>query len=119
MMISLKLSRDRARCIEEVMFPLIRATAELHVREKLQIIGQYENEYLTAKILLTLIAEVDVIFKRKLLGQAKEFKFNFNDAQAITFYKFLMNHPIGPVEIYLLNLRQHVCQILHKQFYKP
>lgn len=114
-MISLKFHRDQARCIEENFLPLMLKFAELKLRET----QNSTDDFLNAKILLTLINEVNIIFKRKLLTQAIKFHFKFNDAQAITFYKFLMNHPVPPSQFYLNNLRQHVIDVLHPQFYKP
>lgn len=83
---------------------------------KLRDAAPASNDYFNNKILLTLIKEVQIIFKRKLLTQAINFHFRLNDAQAITLYKFIMEHPVPAIELYLLNLRQHVCDVLHKQF---
>lgn len=113
-MILLKLKRDQARAIEEHLFPLMIRIAEM----KVNTAGKFSDEYLNYKIVLTLLTEVKKIFTRKLDGAAHKFNFKFNDAQGITLFKFLMNHRISEEHSWLINLRQHICDVLYKQIIK-
>ncbi len=110
-MILLKLKRDQARCIDDYFFPYMIAVAVM----KMNNAGKLSDEYLNAKVLYTLIIEVEKIFRRKLASEANKFNFKLNDAQGITFDKFLMNHPMNAEEFYLNHLRQHIIDVLFKQ----
>jgi hypothetical protein len=114
-MIKLKLKRDDARLLETAFLPYMVMLAQSRLRSA----EHFTLDYFNSKIVLSLISEVQLSFKRKLLGKAKKMLFNFNDAHAIAFYMMLMKQPVDEKHVYALNLRHQICDALHKQLYQP
>ncbi len=110
-MIKIKLTRDQARLIEQNCLPYMVMLTEMKVHDT----STLGPEYFISKILNSLITEVHVSFKRKLLGKGNNLSFPFTDAHGIAFYSLFLTHPIEAKQEYLINLRQQVCDIMHKQ----
>jgi hypothetical protein len=113
-MIILKLKRDDARFIEEKWLPFMIAVAKTKLRDT-EII---ETDYLNWKLMHAQLQELHMMFKKKLLSSPVKLKLKFSDANGITLYKFLMAQPISEEELYYVNMRQQLCNVLHQQFYE-
>ncbi|MEP7317194.1 MAG: hypothetical protein ABI921_00580 [Panacibacter sp.] len=113
-MVKLKLRRDEARYVDDHFFPFMLMNA----KQKL-IYAENDTAEFNAKVILSLISDVIVAFKRKLLSNANKFVFNFSNAHAICFYYLLLQQPIQPNLFYDVNLRQHLVNVLHKIIINP
>lgn len=76
-------------------------------------------DQLTARILLSLLEDAELLFKRKLLTRSDKFSFSFTDACGIAFYMFLMKQPINEYHVYAQHMRQKVCNDIYKQLLQP
>lgn len=114
-MISIKLTRDEARLFQQTFFPFMIASAKTKALQA----ASGDLDQLSARILLSLLEEVELVFKRKLLTRSNKFSFSFTDACAIAFYVFLMKQPIADYHVYVLQLRQRVCNNIYKQLLQP
>ncbi|GEM_PF-4547565 len=110
----LKIDKQGAESISNYFMHTIIMIVDARVRES----KHNQNEYLGAKLLRSILQEVDFIFKRKLLTQAKDYKIKLTDAEGIVLLKFLLEFPIPGNEItspWLHNLRNNVTLQLDKQ----
>lgn len=110
-MIRLRLSRDQARHIERDFFPYMLMVCKMKVREAIE----ETEDYFTYKMILSLIHDVDVAFKKKLLTSSHTFNFNFSDAHGLCLYRFMMKQPINENVVYSVILRQMICDALFQQ----
>lgn len=111
----LKLERDQARAVQRDMFPYM----ELLLENKVDHCRDSVDEYLNAIVARCLFLEVVKIFERKLLTKGNVFTFKLTVAQALPFYQVLMSLPINGKQVWLLNLRQLICDTLYNQFLEP
>jgi hypothetical protein len=114
-MITLKLTRDNARIIERDFLPYMIMLAQ----SKLRSAESLSNQYFIRKMFLSLMLEIQLKFKKKLLESSAKIKFTFSEAHAIAFYIFLMKRPVDPDQVYVSLLRQQVCDLIYKQLLLP
>ena len=114
-MIILRLTRDQARLIEKNFLPYMIMLA----KSKAASVSTGSIKHLRYKIILSLIHDVQLLFKRKLLTTALKLKFNLSDAHGVAFYIFLMRQPISDKEIFAQVLRQQICNHLYQQLIEP
>lgn len=114
-MITLKLRRDQARIVEKSFLPFMMRL----IKAKLNIYPSASNRYLRCKILLSLIFDVEVIFRKKLATTNNNMKFKLSDAHAIAFYVFLMKLAIDTDQVYVNLIRQNLCNEIYRQLLEP
>jgi hypothetical protein len=107
----LKISKQGAESVSTYFMPTIMMMANMRVKES----EHAQIELLSAKLLRAILEDVDIIFKKKLLTQAKDYKIKMNDACGIVLLKFLLEFPVPENQFWLHNLRQNVTDQLHKQ----
>lgn len=107
----LKINKQGAESISTYFMVTIILLADVRIRDS----RHNQNEYLGAKLLRAILHDVDVIFKRKLLTQAKDYKIKLTDAEGIVLLKFMLEFPIPPGQFWLQNLRNNVTSQLDKQ----
>lgn len=114
-MIVIKTSRDESRTLQKAFFPymIMLATSKISDAD----IGS--NDYLSGKIMLSLIMQVRTKVDRRLLTTANNFSFNLSDAEGIALYTFLMSFPIEMQQVYMNNLRQRLCDKIYRQLLEP
>ncbi len=110
----IKLTRDQTRGVQLHFFPYLVAVCEMKVEH-----NAGNEDLLNNKMLICLLHEIKRIFERKLLSLPNKFTFKFSDDQGIVFYKLLMNIPLPADRFWLVNLRDHICDTLHKQMCEP
>lgn len=110
-MIRIRLSRDQARHAQEKYFPYMMMLAKFKVREAY---GR-DNDLALAKMLLSLLHDVHIMFAKKLLTTPDKYTFRLTVAQGICFYYFLMQVPIDNTNVYTNNLRQIMCDVLYRE----
>lgn len=110
----IKLTRDQARSVQHHFFPYLVAVCEMKVEHPAG-----SEDLLNNKMIVCILQEIRVLFEKKLLTRSNKFLFRFSDAQGIIFYKLLMNLPIIADQFWLINLRLHICDVLHLQMCEP
>lgn len=114
-MVTIKIKRDEARLIEKSFLPylILRATTKINDSEALS------EGFLSGKILYSLLSKVKDRFEKKLRTDAVKFKIKIDDAEGIAFYSGLMNFPIEAKQVYMITLRQRLCDQIHQQLLLP
>src|SRR5687768_12351483 len=107
----LKISRQHADAISSQFMPHILVLHDARLRETVN----NPNEQLINKILKSILCDLDIMFKRRMLTKTRVFTIDFSDAQGIVFYMCMLSFPVPSHQIYLHNLRNQVVQELHKQ----
>ncbi len=107
----LKISKQGTESISSYFMPTIILFADVRIREN----ANCESDLLGAKLLRSILHDVDIVFKRKLLTLAKDYKIKMSDAQGIVLLKFLLEFPIPEGQFWLQNLRNNITAQLHKQ----
>src|SRR5438874_9104894 len=110
-MIAFKLTRDDARIIDRDFLPYMVMLAQA----KLRSAPSLSNQYFIRKMFLSLMLEIQLKFKKKLLDPSSKIKFTFSEAHGIAFYIFLMKRPVDPDQVYVSLLRQQICDLIYKQ----
>lgn len=123
-MITIKLIRDQARMIDKTFLPYMVSLAVTKVHDAAETFGAKlapfrDKDYINCKIVLSLIFDVQKLFRRRLATDVKNFTFKLSDAHAIALYHFLMNHPIDESQVYAHLLRQQLCDHIYKQLLEP
>lgn len=113
-MIILKLTRDQARSVQLNFFPYLSLLCEKNIRDTTN-----PDETLNARMIYCILNEIRKDVEKKLFNTAKKIKFKFSDAQAIVMYKLMIALPLQPDQIWLINLRQHIVNILHIELCEP
>lgn len=67
------------------------------------------------KVLKSILSDVDLIFKRKVLCRQRKFQITFKEAEGLVLMYFLLRFPIPADHWYRLNLRNQLVEQLHKQ----
>lgn len=114
-MIKLQLERDQARTVEQNFLPYMVLVSWIKIREAKNM----TEEYFSARVIYSAVSELERMFKLKLLSKTQSFTFNLTDGQGVVLYKLLMATPISDDKDWLLMIRQHICNILHKQLIEP
>lgn len=110
-----KLTRDQARVVQQNFFPYLVQLCETRILDnETNIIRQLQER--STKILLLQVCK---IFDRKLIGVAQKMKFDIELPNAIAFYTLLQLMPISGTEIFLINLRSYLVNVLHQQLLSP
>jgi hypothetical protein len=113
--IEFKLYRDQARSVQECFFPYLGMLCESKIRDA----GHDVDHLLNCRAVQSLYLQVKRQFDKKLLTEANIFHFKFAYAEGLAFYNLLMNLPIKADQIWFINLRNHICNTVHKQLSKP
>ena len=108
-----KISRDQTRLVERNWIPYMIMFAESKLRSN----AGKDAQYLNCKIIVSLLKDIELSLKRKLLGSALTLSFNLSDAHCAAFYFYLMIHPIASQQVYEFTFRQQLCDILHRQLF--
>ena len=114
-MMKLKLNRDEARFADENFFSPIILIYKMKVRNAEMDSAAYYN----SKVLLSLINDISIAFKRKLLSSSNTFLFHFSDGHGIALYHLLMQHPVDTYSVYSVLTRQKICNAMHTQIISP
>jgi hypothetical protein len=114
-MVNIRLPRDEARFIKDHFFPFIVEKCRLKIRDAL--IDKDNDARMVGRMMHDLTLSLEIKFKKKLLTQANTFTIKSTDAEAICFYQLMMNFPIAPGEVYMINLRRQVTDFLYKQLF--
>jgi hypothetical protein len=109
-MVPIKLERDEARAIQQYFFPYLVEVCRLKKRDAAD-----QDETLTQIIIIDTFDQVCKLFEKKLSNISNVLHFKFTDAQAIVLYKLLMNMPIENQNVWLVNLRQLICNIFYNE----
>lgn len=110
-MVRFKLSRDQAREIEEKFFPYMMLAEKMKLRDA----RMHEYEFFITKMKISLLHDIIITFKRKLLTDQKKFLFKFPDHHGICLYQLLIKQPVDSTRVYDVWLRQNLMNVLHKQ----
>jgi hypothetical protein len=110
-MVRFKLSRDQCREIEERFFPYMLMSEKMRLRDA----RMHEYAFFVSKMKLSMLNEIIITFKRKLLTTQDKFLFKFSDHTGVCFYQFLNVQPIDQTRVYDVRLRQILMEALHKQ----
>lgn len=110
-MVRFKLSRDQTRYIDDHFFPYMLMYEKMQLRNcRLE-----EYNFFVSKMKLSLLNDVVLTFKRKLLTTQEKMLFKFSDAHGICLYQYLVHHPIDQTIVYAVMLRQNLIEVLRKQ----
>ena len=112
-MIKLRLTRDEARLIDDYWLPFMIKLVWSNLRTN----AGNHGKYLNCKILLSLLCDVQMSLKRKLLTSKNQFSLSLTEAEASAFYVYLMKQPIDACFVYAVNMRQSMCNHLHKELF--
>ncbi len=112
--IVVSLTRDQARTVQLQYFPYLEKLCGSKIRDA----GRDWEQILNCRAVQSLFFSVKMQIDKKLIGTADKFKFKFSYAEGLTFYRLLMGLPIKGEEIYLINLRQSITDIIFKQLTK-
>jgi hypothetical protein len=112
-MIKFKLTRDQARLIERewISFMIMNAASAVHSNAGI------DNKFLSSKIVLSLLLDVQLMFKKKLLNSTNNLSFSLSIAHAAAFYVYLMKRPIDAENVWAINMRQKLCDELYKELF--
>lgn len=114
-MLTLKMTRDQARMIEQNFLPFILMNCQVQIHDN----ADHLVRYLSKRVMLSLMREIDVIFKRRLLGTGNKMNIKLSDAHAIVFYVKMMEHPVEDKEVHMILLRQKICDYIYQQLIDP
>jgi len=112
--IVLQLTRDQARTVQLHYFSYLQMLCESKIRDA----GKDWEQILNCRAIQSLFFAVKMQFDKKLSSAADKFKFKLSYAEGLTLYRLLMALPIKGHEIYLINLRQSITDIIFKQLTK-
>jgi hypothetical protein len=112
---TIKLSRDQARFVQQYFFPYMERLLETKVLQS----EKDQEENLLAKLMRSIFICVQLKFARKLSGFSKKFAFDLQDHEGIIIYRLLMAFPIQADQIYMQHLRQYITDTIHAQLAKP
>lgn len=107
-MIPVKMERDQARSIQQYFFKYMEETLKTQERDALTT-GTKMFQHLIRE----LFYQVQQLFEKKLLNKGNNIKFDFTNGQAIVLYNLLFNFPISEREVYMIQLRQLLLNILY------
>lgn len=113
--INIKLDRDQARAVREQFMPYMKMLCETRLTDARPNV----DDYLNCMVIRSLFLDLVEIFDKKLDTVARQFTFKFSAAAAITFYKLLMILPINSCEVWLINLRNHLTNFIHREILEP
>jgi predicted ATP-dependent endonuclease of OLD family len=114
-MMQIKLTRDQARAVRENFLNYLVQLADMKVRDSEKNI----DENLNCRVIRSLTNDIKKKYDKKLLTASNTLRFNFTDAEGITLYKLLMFHPMPANQYWYLNLRDMICESLHRQICEP
>ena len=109
-MIIVKLTRDETRCIQQYFFPFLDELCKMKERQALQ-----DSDRHAQHMVLDLYKQAKKVIDRKLLTTADKFSIRFTDSQAIILHQLLLALPLDANNVYLVNLRQLLCNIIVKE----
>lgn len=112
--ILIPLQRDQARAVQQNFCPYLERYCETKIRTAVS-----EDERLIYMIIRSLFLDVYKMICKKLLTDAKHFKFKLTEAEAIAMYKLLIALPIQADQFWYCNLRQTIIDIIHSQLQQP
>ena len=112
--ITIKLTRDEARTVQVNFCPFLESLCETKIR-----LAVTEDERLLNMLVRSIFLEIFRSLSRKLLTDAKVFKLQLSEAEAITLYKLLAKLPIEVSQVWCIKLRQMILDTLHYQLQQP
>ena len=105
---TLKLDRQHLEAVSVQFMPLLLLFSDIP--------GQRSTaDLLTGKLLKSIISDLDITFKRKLLCKQRKFNLHLKDAEGIVLLHQLIKFPIPEGQFWLDNLRNKIVADLHKQ----
>lgn len=108
-MITIKLSRDQSRILQSAWLPYLVKLCQVKIKD-----ATTDDEIMMAKLSASIVHEVQLMFDKKLDNRGNEFEYKFKDHHAAILYNLLLQLPLDPIQIFILNLRTHITSILHK-----
>jgi hypothetical protein len=115
--ITLKLTRDQARTVQQSFFPYLLMLIESRLQT--EIYSGNVDALLSIRANRILFQQVVKMFDRKLLTEGHKFTFQFTLPNALPLYGYLRELPIEAKDFYHINLRQHIIEVLHRQLSDP
>lgn len=112
--ITIPLQRDQARAVQQNFCPYLERYCEAKIKTAVS-----EDERLIYMIIRSLFLDVYKMISKKLLTDAKQFKFKLSEAEAIALYKLLIAFPIKVDQFWYVNLRQTIVDVIHGQLQQP
>jgi hypothetical protein len=112
-MITIRLTRDQARFIDEVFMSYMI----MHAKSDLNSNAGNDAKYLNCKIVVSLLKDVELAIKKKLLNTSNKVSLKLTDAHASAFYVYLMKRPVDHINVWAVNFRQQLCDELHPQLF--
>jgi len=117
-MITITTPRQFAEFADLQMFPYLDLIADSQLMN-LKGVGKTSDEYLLAIMIISLIAEIKMIVKRRLINsQSKTLKIKMSTAQGIAFYKTLLTLPVPDSNFYFNRIRNLWIETLDQQIVK-
>ena len=105
----LKIDRGQARSVQQRFFPYLVQLCDMRIRDT-----KNEQDLLIAKLVRSVLTDVQIKFDRKLIGFAERFTFKFTDSESIVLYKLLMLLPLDAKDVWLTQLRQYIIECLYR-----
>lgn len=109
-MIIVKLTRDETRCIQQYFFPYLDELCKMKERQAVK-----DSDRHAQHMVLDLYKQAKKVIDRKLLTTADKFSIRFTDSQAIILHQLLLALPLDAKNIYLVTLRQLLCNVILKE----
>lgn len=112
--IILKLTRDQARAVQQNFCPYLERLCESKIR-----LAVSEDERLIYMIIRCLFLDIYRMLSKKLLSDAIRFKLQLSEAEGVTLYKLLIAFPLPSDQVWYINLRQMIIDVIHSQLQQP
>lgn len=117
-MITLTTPRQFAEFADSTMFVYVDLLKKTQLKN-LEGFDKCSGEYLTARLINSLLTDVQLLFKKKLINtNCKIIKIIMSEAQAISFYKMLLTLPVPADHFYFNRIRNAWIEILDQQLMK-
>lgn len=113
-MIKLNLERDQARSIQQNFFPFLVQYCDLKIRD-----SQDDQDRMISKLTRSILQDITKAFEKKLNGISNKISFKLQDSQAVILYRLFMMLPIQADQFYLVNIRMHITDYLHRELIAP
>lgn len=107
-MITVQLTRDEARAVQQYFFYYLDELCQLKYRD-----SQTDDDRMMQLIIIDSFQQIRKLFAKKLFNKGNKITFNFTITQAVIFYKLLSNLPLERENVYLVTLRQLIMNIIY------
>lgn len=117
-MITLTTTRQHAQYASPVIFNYVNLWCYSQL-QNVKGMDKNSGEYLTMRLINCLLAEVELLFEKKLLNtKGPKINLQMSHAQGIAFYRLLLLLPMPASEAYLHMIRNNWIEIIDQQILK-